>query len=83
MAEDSDNPGQLTADEAFAVLGNEIRIQILRTLADADGSATFGTLREAVGVGNPGKFNYHLGKLTDEFIEQTEDGYRLRPSAPG
>lgn len=79
MATDS-HPGDstLAPDDAFSVLGNETRMDILQTLAEADGSLSFSELRERVGVRDSGQFNYHLDKLVGHFLEDTEDGYGLR-----
>lgn len=49
--------------DALEVLGNEIRVSILRELAEADGPLSFTELRERAGVRDTGKFNYHLEKL--------------------
>ena len=69
----------LDPEDAFAVLADETRIDILRALWEADGhEATFSELREAVGVRDSGQFNYHLGKLTGRFVGKTDDGYELR-----
>lgn len=68
----------LPPNEAYAVLGNETRMQILQTLGEADGPLTFSALRERVGMGDSGQFNYHLGKLTGHFLQETDDGYELR-----
>lgn len=79
----------LQPDEAFAVLGNEIRLDIVRVLwhADAaheydDGSdsaetMSYSKLRQQVGIDDNGKFNYHLSELAPHFIRQTDNGYRL------
>ena len=70
-----------TADpeEAFSTLADATRIEILRALWEADGqTASFSDLREAVGVRDSGKFNYHLGKLTGRFVEKSDEGYTLR-----
>lgn len=75
-ADDSDST--LPPDDAFAVLGNETRMEILQTLGQADGPVPFTELRERVGVRHSGQFNYHLGKLTGHFIQETDDGYGLR-----
>lgn len=76
-------------EEAFAVLGNEIRLDIVRTLWEAGAvreyeeiidvadAMTFTDLRRAVEVSDNGKFNYHLSRLTPQFVRSTEDGYRL------
>ncbi|PSQ18230.1 hypothetical protein BRD00_05685 [Halobacteriales archaeon QS_8_69_26] len=76
--DDGGDGAPLSPDEAFAVLGNEIRMGILRALADADGPLPFSELRERVGTRDSGQFNYHLGKLTGHFVRQTEEGYDLR-----
>lgn len=63
--------------DALDVLANEIRVSILRELADADGPLTFTQLRERTGVRDTGKFNYHLTKLRSYFVRETEGGYEL------
>lgn len=63
--------------EALEALGNEHRIAILRTLADADGALTFSELRERVGIDDAGRFNYHLNKLRGQFVRRAEAGYEL------
>lgn len=68
----------LTPDDAFAVLGNETRLEILRSLSDADGPVSFSDLREHVGMRDSGQFNYHLDKLVGHFVTQADDGYALR-----
>ncbi|WP_255150648.1 ArsR/SmtB family transcription factor [Halorarius halobius] len=73
---DPDAPG-LSADDAFALVGDDTRIRILRALADADGALSFSELREQVGMRDSGRFNYHLDKLRGEFVTDAEDGYRL------
>jgi len=79
----------LTPDEAFAALGNEIRLDIIRVLWNADAAheyddvsdtaetISYSELRQRVGVDDNGKFNYHLSHLVPHFIRQTADGYRL------
>lgn len=68
-------------EDAFAILSDGTRIDILRALWEADGQeATFSELRDVVGMRDSGKFNYHLGKLTGRFVEKTDDGYELRPA---
>ncbi|MFC3959014.1 ArsR/SmtB family transcription factor [Halovivax cerinus] len=77
---DDDHIVEAVAPEAaFSVLADDSRIAILRALWDAEGQrATFSELREAVGMRDSGKFNYHLGKLTDRFVRKADDGYELR-----
>lgn len=79
----------LSPDEAFAVLGNEIRLDIIRVLwhagavhefddvSDAAETMSFSELRRQVDVDDNGQFNYHLSKLAPLFVRQTDDGYRL------
>jgi len=75
---DAGDSRTLPPDEAFVALGNEIRIGILRTLQDADGSLAFSALRDRVDVDDPGQFNYHLGQLVGHFVQKDGDGYTLR-----
>lgn len=70
-----------TPEEAFKLLGHEIRLKILWVLWTApDGSATFSEIQERIGVRDNGRLNYHRGKLTGHLIEPVPDGggYRLR-----
>jgi hypothetical protein len=71
----------ITTDEtedAFTALSDATRIEILRTLWDADDNeATFTELRETVGMRDSGQFNYHLDKLTGRFVRKTDEGYEL------
>lgn len=66
--------------EAFATLGNETRVAILRELwtAAREGPLPFSELRERVGTRDSGQFNYHLTKLCDRFVRKTDEGYTLR-----
>jgi hypothetical protein len=72
------------AADAFAALSDDTRFGILLALWDnyepfADNNTlSFSALRREVGVTDSGRFNYHLEKLSDHFIEATDDGYRLR-----
>lgn len=65
--------------EAFSLLGNEIRVQILETLWRAEEQPVpFSTLYDAVGIRSSSKFNYHLDKLSDQYIRKSDEGYELR-----
>lgn len=65
--------------DAFALIGNETRLGILEALWDADDeSVRFSRLNEAVGMADSAQFNYHLGKLTGQYVRKTETGYELR-----
>lgn len=68
----------LTPDEAFVALGNEVRVQALQVLGQAESPLSFTELRERVGIEDPGQFNYHLDKLRGHFIRQVGDKYALR-----
>lgn len=68
----------LPADNAFATVGNETRIQMLQTLGEADGPLSFSELRDRVGIRQGANFNYHLDKLAGHFIRKADDGYALR-----
>ena len=79
MAHRSDSEDTvLTSDDAFAVLGNETRIQILRTLGETDEPLSFTEVRERVGIRQGAQFNYHLNKLVGHFVQKTDEGYELR-----
>lgn len=69
-------------DAAFALVGNEIRAEILRVLGENPWEETaFSDLRARVDPEmDSGQFNYHLQKLVGPFVERSEAGYRLRPS---
>ena len=79
----------LSPDEAFGVLGNEIRLDIIRALWHADAvhkydeisdvteTITFTELRREVDVEDNGQFNYHLSQLVPHFVRRCDDGYRL------
>lgn len=69
--------------EAFDALGDELRVAVLRALVEHrrenpfDPSLSFSELRRRVGAEDSGRFNYHLGKLRDRFVEKTDAGYEL------
>ncbi|MFD1568883.1 ArsR/SmtB family transcription factor [Halolamina litorea] len=72
------DPDGFDVAEAFSLLGDETRVAVLRTLAEAaDEPLGFAELRERVGVEDSGRFNYHLGKLVDRFVRKDDEGYRL------
>lgn len=74
---ESDEEG-LSPDEAFWLLGDEMRTAILHAVWESSGEGiTFSEIRERVGSPDSGKFNYHLGKLAGHFLVKSEDGYRL------
>ncbi len=65
--------------DAFALVGNETRLSILEALWEAEKRpARFSAIREEVGMVDSAQFNYHLSKLTDQFVRKTDEGYELR-----
>lgn len=67
--------------EAFALLGNDTRIEILQALLDlsTDGRPVpFTALYERVDIDDSAHFNYHLKQLTDHFVRRTDEGYTFR-----
>lgn len=73
-----DGSGAVAPDAAvFELLGNDIRLGIVRELAAAGAPVAFSRLRERVGVDDSGKFNYHLGRLEGRFVVKQEEGYGL------
>lgn len=62
--------------DAFQLLANETRLEILYALwTRPDWEATFTELKNAVGMGDSGQFQYHLNQLEGTFIQHTDDGY--------
>lgn len=72
------------AIDAFGILGNKTRLSILLALWETydpfaeDNAVPFTELRDRVGLPHGSEFNYHLDKLTDQFVRKTGDGYELR-----
>lgn len=71
------------AEDVFAVLGNEIRVKLLRILGNAwteDGRGlSFSELRSLTETDDPGQLSYHLQQLLGHFVQKRQDGYKLRP----
>ncbi len=70
----------LAPDDAFRVLGNGTRMEILRALGRTEDPLSFSELHDRVGTRDSGQFNYHLDKLVDHFVSKTDDGYELQPA---
>lgn len=64
--------------EAFSVVGNETRLEILEALWRMDRPASFSELRREVGMRDSAQFNYHLSQLREQFVRKTDDGYDFR-----
>lgn len=78
-SQDSELDDSIEPSEAFSLIGNETRLSILEALWKAEEQPVrFSTLHEEVGLRDSAQFNYHLGKLTDQYIRKTEEGYELR-----
>lgn len=68
--------------DAFSVLANQDRLDILLALGEANErtavhSLSFEELRRRSGVGDSGRFNYHLQQLLDVFVTKDGDEYDL------
>lgn len=79
MSSSSEEGGStsLSPDSAFALLGNETRMQILRALGRAEQPLEFSALFDRVPYDDSSNFVYHLEKLDDHFIHKTGEGYVL------
>lgn len=89
-----DDPGG-PANEAFALLGHEIRLGILEAFFDRHEpippesfaaarerrTQSYSDLMDAVGMRDSGKFNYHLEQLLGVYVEKVEGGYVPTASA--
>lgn len=68
----------LSPAEAFTLLGQELRLDILRVLFEADGPVAFSTIAAELGVRDSGHVYYHIDALRPHFVERQEGGYRIR-----
>lgn len=68
---------QTQPESVFGLLSDDNRVEILCTLWDSNEPMRFSELRDAVGLRDSGQFNYHLDKLTSQFVEKTDQGYVL------
>jgi DNA-binding transcriptional ArsR family regulator len=78
MTTDEISVSGIPSDEAFALVADETRLEILRTLAEEDESLAFSTLFEHSEYDTRSNFSYHLDKLEGHFISRTDEGYSLR-----
>lgn len=67
----------LSPDEAFGVLGNGTRIQILQELGETNEPLSFTELRDRLGIRQGGRFNDHLEQIVGYFAGKTHAGYVL------
>lgn len=73
----SGGAGDLSSIDAFGLLTNDTRIDILLALWRRRGPQTFSELQENAGVEDPGNFNYHLEQLRGTFLLERDEGYDL------
>ncbi|MFC7228041.1 helix-turn-helix domain-containing protein [Salinirubellus salinus] len=78
MTVDESAASGLSPDEAFALVADETRLGILRTLAEAGEPLAFSTLFERSEYDTRSNFSYHLEKLEGHFISRADGGYALR-----
>mgnify|MGYP000678184169 CR=1 FL=1 len=72
-----------TADEIFQILSDEIRLDVLRTVAVAQhenkrtgvAALSFSEIYDRVDVDDTSKLSYHLGELTGTFLRKHDDSY--------
>lgn len=72
-----------TTADSFALLGNEIRMEVIRVLGDAlfddNQLLSYSNVRSQIEVEvDPGQLNYHLKELLGQFIKHVDEGYTLR-----
>lgn len=70
----------LSPDDAFNVLGDQTRLQILQALGEAGEPLAFSEVFDRIGYDDYTNFGYHLRKLVGHFVRQTDAGYELRRS---
>lgn len=75
---DTEGTSPPSPEAAFAALGDETRLAVLRTLGRADEPLAFTELRQRVGYETAGNFSYHLDELLGHFVQKTDVGYQLR-----
>lgn len=76
-----------TAADTFALLSDESRVEILRSIAIAQNEQgpsnsgvaplSFSGIYERVDIDNTSKLSYHLGELTETYLRKSEGGYSL------
>jgi DNA-binding HxlR family transcriptional regulator len=66
--------------DAFAAVGNEWRIRILRALDDAaamESGLAFSDIYDCLDIESTSQLSYHLTHLEGVFVRKTDDGYAL------
>lgn len=82
-SEDTIQSNAAAKNEAFKLLSDETRLELLQVFWEEHDPADsppmrFADLRERVSANDPGRIHYHLDKLTTHFVRHTEEGYELR-----
>jgi len=72
-------PQAIVTGTAFAALGSEHRIDILRTLVEAvendESGLSFTDLYDRTGIDSSSQFSYHLDQLEEVFVEESDGEY--------
>ena len=68
----------ISPEEAFTVLGDQARFEILQALGKADDSVGYSDLFERIEYNDRSNFSYHLDKLVGHFVAKVDGGYALR-----
>lgn len=77
-ADDRASEQAMVPAEAFSLLGDEVRIEIIAALDETRlKRVSFSELYDRVELDDSGQFNYHLSKLVDHFVSKTDGGYQL------
>lgn len=74
---DGEHRSRVPPDEAFAILGEETRLEILRVLGDAGEPLAFSEILGRVDYDDSSNFGYHLERLVGQFVRKSDDGYVL------
>lgn len=72
-----DADSAMSPEDAFDVVGEDTRIQILKALGEADEPLAYSELRDRIEYDST-NFHYHLKRLDGHFIRKTEAGYTLQ-----
>ncbi|MFD1647634.1 winged helix-turn-helix domain-containing protein [Haloarchaeobius litoreus] len=71
----ADGVDERPPNDVFGLLGNEVRVDILRALGmRPNDRLSFSALFDRVDIADSGNFNYHLDRLCGVFVRKTDDG---------
>jgi len=73
------DPATVDAEDAFSLLGESLRLDIIRVLWEAGrgNPVRFSNLYDHIDVSDSSRFNYHLQQLIPHYVRKSEEGYRL------